>query len=140
VNMSKSEPLAKYNHVDLLFPSKYLKAADLMGRAVAVVIAGIDPRAELQMRLAGKEKAWVLNKTNAHLIAEVYGNEVTGWLGKTVVIRAERVRFGGNMVEAVRVDVDATRARLANGGAQAMVEVVDADPEVEIEGGHDADA
>lgn len=149
--MSKSEPLAKYNHVDLLFPSKYLKAADLMGRAVAVVIAGIDPRAELQMRggakekkplvrLAGKEKAWVLNKTNAHLIAEVYGNEVTGWLGKTVVIRAERVRFGGNMVEAVRVDVDATRARLANGGAQAMVEVVDADPEVEIEGGHDADA
>ena len=32
--MSKQEPLTKYNHVDLLFPSKYLKAADLQKREI----------------------------------------------------------------------------------------------------------
>lgn len=125
--MSKQEPLSKYNHVDLLFPGKYLKAADLRGQAVPVTIENIDPRSELQMRnggkerkpvvyLKGKDKAWVLNKTNAHLIAEVHGTEVTAWVGKTVVIKGEKVRFGAQVVDAVRVDVAASKARLAAGG------------------------
>jgi hypothetical protein len=118
------ETLEKYNHVDLLFPSKYLKAADLRGKSAVVKIESIEPRADLQMksgktekkplvRLAGKEKSWVLNKTNAHLIAEVYGAEVTAWIGCEIVIRSEKVRFGGQSVDAVRVDVAATAARVA---------------------------
>lgn len=136
--------LKKYNHVDLLFPGKYLKAADLRGMSVPVVIEDIDPRYELQMRnggkerkpvvkLKGKEKAWVLNKTNAHMIAEVWGKEVTAWIGKTIVIRPEKVRFGAQTVDAVRVDVQASIARRDT--AQAP------DPEVSMsEGGEDVEA
>jgi hypothetical protein len=86
---------------------------------VTVVIESIDPKSELKMRggatehkpvvmLKGKDKAWVLNKTNALRIAEVYGPEVMKWIGKSVVIKSERVTFGGKTTDAVRVDVEAT--------------------------------
>jgi hypothetical protein len=112
--MAKESKLADYNHVDLLFPSKYLKAADLRGKTVTVVIESIDPRGELQMRggkkekkpivhLRGKDKAWVLNITNARAIAAIHGPEVTGWIGKAVTIAGRLVQFGGKEVDAVRV-------------------------------------
>ncbi len=130
--MGKQPALKDFNHVDLLFPSKYAKAADLRGKSVAVVIERIDPREELMMQggkrdhkpvvyLRGKEKGWILNKTNARAIAKVYGPEVMSWIGKTVVIMSAKVEARGETVDAIRVDVDATRARLAmssDGAAQ----------------------
>lgn len=109
------EKLEKYNHVDLLFPGKYLKAADLRGKHVVVTIDKIDPRGELQMRggkkeskpivyLRGKEKAWVLNVTNARTIAAIYGPEVTKWTGKSITIYPARVAFGGKETDAIRVE------------------------------------
>jgi len=106
--------LREYNHVDLLFPGRFLKAADLRGRDVTVVIERIDPREELQMRgktaefkpvvyMKGKEKAWVLNKTNAMSIAKIYGPEVMSWIGKSVTIYPTRVQCGGKEVDAIRV-------------------------------------
>lgn len=103
-----------------LIPSKYLEAADLNGKRVTVVIERINPRMELQsptgkkdMRpvffLRGKQKGWVLNKTNLNRIAEVYGSKADAWIGKPVVLYSERVESFGSMVPAVRVDVDATR-------------------------------
>lgn len=125
--MSAQDELAKFNHVDLLFPSKYLKAADLRGKNVAVVIERIAPREKLMMQggktdtkpvmyFKGKEKGQILNKTNARAIAKVYGPEVTNWIGKTVVIMSAEVEARGEMVEAIRVNVDATR-KAATGGA-----------------------
>lgn len=118
--MSAADDLKNYNHVDLLFPSNYVKAADLKGKSVPVVIERIVPREELVMAgnkkdykpvvfLRGKEKGWVLNKTNAKSIAKVYGNEITAWLGKTVVIMMAMVENRGDMVEAIRVNVALTR-------------------------------
>lgn len=116
--------LKDFNHVDLLFPSKYAKAADLRGKPAVVIIESIDPRADLVMqggrkdkkpvvRIKGWNKEWILNVTNARAIAQVYGNEVTGWIGKAVVIVAKRVEAKGEMVDALRVDADATRRVLA---------------------------
>lgn len=111
-----------FNHVDLLFPGKYLKAADLRGRDVTVTIERIDPREELQMRggkveqkpviyIKGAQKAWVLNKTNALSIAKVYGNEVTGWIGKAVTLYPARVQCGGKEVDAIRVRETAPKSK-----------------------------
>lgn len=119
--------LKDFNHPDLLFPSKYIKAADLRGKRVPVTIESIDPRGELKgkngksetkpiVTLKGKDKEWVLNKTNASAIAKVYGNEVTSWLGKTVVLYGTRIQAGGEEVDAVRVDEAETRKRA--GGAR----------------------
>ncbi len=108
------DSLDKFNHVDLLFPSKYLKAADLRSKKLVVVIEKIDPRGELQMQggrkerkpivyLVDQEKTWVLNKTNAKTIAKLYGNEVTEWIGKPISLRSEKVAFGNQIVDAIRV-------------------------------------
>lgn len=118
--MSPQDELKNFNHVDLLFPSKYAKAADLRGKNVSVVIERILPREKLMMQggktdhkpvifLKGKEKGWILNKTNARSIAKIYGPELTNWLGKTVVIMATEVEARGEMVEAIRVNVELTR-------------------------------
>lgn len=113
-NPQQSNDLRDFPHVDLLFPSKYLCAADLRGRDVVVTIEAIAPRDELLrqggakeykpvMRLVGKTKALVLNKTNAKAIAKLYGNEVTAWLGKAITIYPTRVKFGRDDVDAIRV-------------------------------------
>jgi len=112
---SDADVLVKFgNHVDLLHPSKYLKACDLRGKEVTVVIEHINPRDELQMKngrtekkptvkFKGHDKLFCLNKTNAQAIAKIYGPELTAWLDKPVVLYAARVMFGREEVDAVRV-------------------------------------
>jgi hypothetical protein len=106
--------LGKFTHVDLLFPSKYLKGADLQGRDVVVVIERIEPRHELSMaggkkeskpviHMRGKEKMWVLNKTNAQTIKKMYGGELKDWLGKPVTLYATNVDAAGATHLAIRV-------------------------------------
>ena len=105
--------LPKFNHVDLLFPSKYLKAGDLRGKDVTVTIADIEPRHELKtergseekplMSFRGAKKGLVLNKTNAKTIAKLYGPEVTEWIGKPITLYAAEVPAFGEVVEAIRV-------------------------------------
>jgi hypothetical protein len=118
-----SNDLRDYPHVDLLFPSDYITAADLRGRDVTVVIEGIEPRHELRreggkkdhkpvVRMKNSAKKWVLNKTNARAIAKLYGTEVMGWLGKAVTLYPTKARFGSEEVDAIRV-----RPRVANGPA-----------------------
>ncbi len=125
---SAKDELKNFNHVDLLFPSKYAKAADLRGKSVAVIIERIKPQEKLMMQggksdtkpvvfLRGKEKGWILNKTNARAIAKVYGPELTNWLGKHVVIFSTQVEARGEMVDAIRVDGAAT-LKLATSGTQ----------------------
>lgn len=108
-----SNDLRDYNSVLLLFPSKYLAADDLRGRDVTVVIERIEPRHELQRTtgkdwkpvafLRGKEKAWVLNKTNAKAIAKLYGKEVLGWIGKAVTIYPTVTQVKGEDCDCIRV-------------------------------------
>jgi hypothetical protein len=127
--MTPQDELKNFNHVDLLFPSKYAKAADLRGKNVTVYIERIVPREKLMMQggktdtkpvvyLRGKEKGWILNKTNARSIAKVYGAEVSAWIGKPVVIMSAEVEARGETVEAIRVNVELTR-KAAAGGEQA---------------------
>lgn len=147
--MSAKDELKNFNHVDLLFPSKYVKAADLRGKSVPVVIERIKPREKLMMAggksdmkpviyLRGKEKGWILNKTNARAIAKVYGPELTEWIGKTVVVMATQVEAHGEMVDAIRVDLPATqKAARANGAASKQASEPEPEPPQEREPGWD---
>lgn len=98
---------------ELLFPSKYVGAADLKGRDVIVEIESIDI-SELQMVGGRKEKkplvhfkktpkALVLNKTNARTIASLYGGAVEGWVGKRIVLFPTTTTCGRNTVDCVRI-------------------------------------
>lgn len=142
--MNPRDELKNFNHVDLLFPSKYVKAADLRGKVVIVYIERIAPREKLMMAggktdtkpvvfLRGKDKGWILNKTNARSIAKVYGPELTNWLGKPVAIMSTQVEARGETVDAIRVDVNGTRAAAKKSGAEQSPEpqTDDNDPQID---------
>ena len=97
------------------FPSKYLKAADLNGREVTVTIEdchmeklGEDTRPVLYFR--GKDKGLVLNKTNAGMIADSYGDDSDNWSGQPIIIYPDKTLFQGQMTPCLRVRVPAVAA------------------------------
>lgn len=95
-------------NVNEVFPSNYLKAADLQNREVPVVIdrvemeqLGNDQKAILYF--TGKQKGVVLNKTNAMNIAGAYGDDTDDWSGKPVVLFSVWTDFQGKSVQAIRI-------------------------------------
>ena len=92
------------------FPSNYLKASDLNGRAVRVTIESVsmekigDDR-KMVLHFVGKDKGLVLNKTNANRIVEAVGSDETDdWEGTRITLYACKVDFQGKRVDAIRVD------------------------------------
>jgi hypothetical protein len=92
------------------FPSNYLKAEDLQGRAVRVVIDSVteekigDDRKPV-LHFVGKDKGLVLNKTNANRITDAMGSDETNdWEGGSITLYACKVDFQGKRVDAIRVD------------------------------------
>ena len=104
-----------------IFPSKYIKAADLKGREHTVVISecaieklGDDQK--LVLYFQGKEKGLVTNRTNADRIAYLYGSNTDSWVGKEIILFPDLVTFQGKAMEAVRVKPPVQRAPTRNGG------------------------
>lgn len=98
--------------VSEVFPSKYIKAADLNGRTVRVTIEryaiedigqGAQQERKLVLFFRGKEKGLVLNKTNATNIELMHGPDIEDWAGCDVNLFTAMVDFQGRSVEAVRV-------------------------------------
>lgn len=90
------------------FPSQYIKAADLQGKAVTVKIdrtetelVGNDKK--LILYFVGKERGMVLNRTNANKIATLYGEETNDWQDQPIVLFEAMVDFKGDTVPAIRV-------------------------------------
>jgi hypothetical protein len=96
--------------VRTLFPSKWIKAADLGGKRVLLRMAAVDVEKVGEKKLPvlyfqGTEKGLVLNATNANMIAEITGTTDTDdWRGHQIVLFMAKVDFGGKRVEAIRVD------------------------------------
>lgn len=101
-------------NVDSAFPSKFLKASDLNGRRVVVIIreyrmesVGQDDTENDKpvLYFKGKNKGLVLNRTNATSIAEILGqSEMEEWTGGKVVLYPTKTDFQGRRVACIRVD------------------------------------
>ncbi len=96
-------------NINDLFPSKYLKAADLKGRTIKVEIqkveieeVGQDKTKKPVMYLEGVERGWVLNKTNAVEIAATHGDTMESWAGKEIEIFSQMVPYQGQNVPSIR--------------------------------------
>jgi hypothetical protein len=92
------------------FASNFLKAEDLGGRRVHVVIASVgeekigdEDHAIAYFR--GKQKGLVLNKTNASYLAAAISDETDDWPGREIVLYPTKVNFQGRMVDAIRVEM-----------------------------------
>ena len=105
------------------FASNFLKAEDLQGRKVHVVIASvgfeqINGEDHLTTYFRGKQKSLILNKTNAsYLLAAAISDETDYWAGQEIVLYPAKVNFQGRMVDAIRVEMPASAsAKPADGG------------------------
>jgi hypothetical protein len=92
------------------FPSKYLKASDLMDRPVTVVmermtIEDVGDDTKPIIYFVGKAKGLALNKTNATKVALVYGDETDHWMGRELILYPTEVDYKGTQVDAIRVKV-----------------------------------
>jgi hypothetical protein len=103
-------------NAELLFPSRYIKCADLLGKLVTKTIKKV--AIDTLVRVGGAkekkpviwfsdtEKMLVLNKTNCRAIIELYGKETNDWIGKKITLKPDRDKFGGKMVDCVRIEVN----------------------------------
>ena len=75
--------------------SSDLKAADFVGKNLKVTISAVEVRHfeardnqpatdKPALRFEGKEKALILNTTNARILCDAYGDESEGWIGKSI--------------------------------------------------------
>jgi hypothetical protein len=116
------------------FASNLLKAEDLQGRKVHVVIASVgeedigeDHKPVAYFR--GKQKGLVLNKTNAAYLANAISDETDEWAGHEIVLYPAKVNFQGKMVDAIRVEMPANgAARASNAHTQASQPVRPVEP------------
>ncbi len=97
-------------NINSAFPSDYLKAADLNGKAVRVTIESVDivkvgDDQKPVLRFAGKDRGLILNKTNAARIVEATSSDETDdWTGWSIVLYPTKVDYAGKRVDAIRID------------------------------------
>lgn len=103
------------------FPSSYLKAADLNGKAVKVTIESVsvekigDDQKPI-LHFVGKDKGLVLNKTNANRIIEAVGSDETDdWEGWSITLYPCKVDYQGKRVDGIRVDDRPGSSKAPNG-------------------------
>lgn len=106
--------------LESVFPSKYIKAKDLKGQDVPVVIdrADIEKIGEdtkLVLYFRGKEKGLVTNRTNADRIAHLYGTNTDDWIGREIILYTDMVNFQNRVVEAIRVRPPQKRDNITSG-------------------------
>jgi len=96
-------------NLDTLFPSNFLKAADLMNQARLFTIQSCIPEdignneTKPVLRFVGESKGLVLNKTNGALIGAFLGKETDAWIGRQIELYPTQVTFQSRVVDAIRV-------------------------------------
>ena len=111
-------------NVKEMFPSRYLKADDLDGREFTLAIRGVekeeigkppDKEDKWVLYFRSAKKGLILNRTNAMAIAELYGEETSGWVGKRVTLYSARVKAFGKWYDVVRVRAPAPASPSVDG-------------------------
>lgn len=93
-----------------VFPSRYLKWQDLNGKEVRVVIRAVTVEdlgndRKPVMTFDSAQKTMIVNKTNWLTIAQAYGDDSDGWIGKPVILFAMSTSFQGRPTQGLRVRI-----------------------------------
>ena len=114
-------------NINEAFPSAYINAATLKGKALTLTVnrfeAGIemtDGQKKPVLYFAEGSAGLILNKTNATVMASIHGDETDNWIGKTILLRPEKVSFQGSMVDGVRIAAAQQAATAAKVAPQPM--------------------
>jgi hypothetical protein len=107
--------------------SKYLRAEDLKAEkkfrikavTVEVVGTGIEKEQKLVVWFTNDERGLVLNKTNNRTLRGAFGDDVSGWKDKIVIVFPTMVDMRGKMTPALRVRIPPQKQAAASGNGQA---------------------
>jgi hypothetical protein len=98
---------------DDVFPSKYLKAADLNGKPITVKIGSApletlkSPDGKEQKKIClyfiGGKKVLPLNATNWDAVADICGDDTDTWPGNAIELYPTKTTLGGKTVDCVRI-------------------------------------
>ena len=120
-------------HLDKLYPSEWLKPADLNGQDIVLTIAGLgkekvgrdnDERVVIRWQEPGKKKM-ILNRTNGRAIGEQYGKDTAQWGGKPVQLYVTTIEAFSDMHEVIRVRENITLSGDSEASAVGHAESVD---------------
>lgn len=94
--------------LDQLHPSKYLAASDFPGPQIGVMAyINMEEMNDGVMKpilyFSNLPKGIVLNKTNAHSIGMIYGDETDAWAGQHIEVYQDHTLFQGEMKPCIRV-------------------------------------
>jgi hypothetical protein len=91
------------------FPSKYLKAEDIGNQRWTLTIRTVvmedvgDNENKPIVYFSELEKGLVLNKTNAEMAVQLYGDDTDRWAGGHVEMYATPVMYGGKSTMGLRI-------------------------------------
>jgi hypothetical protein len=104
---------------DEVFPSKYLKAADLKGKPLVVTIEAADlehlkngkgeEQGKTVLSFVGVRKTLPLNMTNWDAVAAICGDDTADWPGKKIELYPTKTPLRGEIVDCIRVRETAQR-------------------------------
>ena len=124
-------------NADLLYPSKYIKCADLNGKDVTKTIKKV--AIDTLVRQGGAkekkpviwfsdtEKILVMNRTNCKSIIAMYGKETDNWIGRKITLYPTKAMFGADEVDCVRVRVTKPETKAAEKFDEKTGEVIESD-------------
>jgi hypothetical protein len=126
-------------NVNDLFPSRFLKAHDLGGKAFTLTIKSVsledvghadNRESKLTIGFEKATKLMLLNRTNAMIIASMYGPETDSWKGKAVTVYSARVKAFGAWHDALRIKEQIPAQKV---GAAQMTEAMQEQPPIDDE-------
>jgi hypothetical protein len=100
--------------IDDVYTGSTLSAADLNGQKKVVTITHAETRdfedkPKIVLSFKETDKDFVVNKTNANLIAEALGTrKYLSWVGKKIRLKPSKVEYAGKLVPCIRVDWEDT--------------------------------
>lgn len=89
------------------YDSLYINAGDLE-TPITLTIDSVNEvtvgdEDKVTLAFIGAKKELVLNKTNAFVLADLYGDDTDEWPGKRIMLKRTKVEFQGKKVDGVRL-------------------------------------
>lgn len=97
-------------NVNNIFESKYIKNVDLQGQRITLTMERFALEEmrndnKLVTYFVGKKKGMVLNKTKSMILANAFGAETDGWVGKSIIVYPTQVPYEGKLVDSIGIEI-----------------------------------
>jgi len=105
--------------------SRYLRADEMVGKVMRVCIASVediefdDKGPKPVLNFVGQDKSLVVNSTNFDVLAAGINNNSNNWVGHSILLRGEKIRFRGRLVDSIRVAMPPQASKAAGAKQQA---------------------